>query len=85
MNKYIIQFKPMGPYFFGMENRKVSQENINTDEANYFLKSSKFPQQSTILGAIRFFFLQNVCPENKSREPLDPGRFVPGQGDSLKA
>ena len=28
---------------------------------------------------------QNVCPENKSREPLDPGRFVPGQGDSLKA
>ncbi|MFZ1560580.1 MAG: type III-B CRISPR module-associated Cmr3 family protein [Saprospiraceae bacterium] len=64
MNKYIIQFKPMGPYFFGMENRKVSQENINTDEANYFLKSSKFPQQSTILGAIRFFFLQNVCPEN---------------------
>lgn len=64
MNKYIVQFKPMGPYFFGMENRRVSQENINIDEANYFLKSSLFPQQSTILGALRFFFLQNVCPEN---------------------
>lgn len=62
MNKYIFQFTPTCPYFFGAENRRQDINKAKDDTANYYLKSFAFPQQSTVLGAVRYFFLQNVCP-----------------------
>ena len=68
MSKYILKITPTSQYFFGAENRKASD---NT--ANYFLHSLAFPQQSTVLGAVRYFFLKFVCPETifKNNEIID--------------
>lgn len=63
MNKYLFQFTPTGAYFFGAENRRVDVMKDKDDTANYYLKSFPFPQQSTILGSIRYFFLQKICPD----------------------
>lgn len=57
-NKYLFQFTPTSPYFFGAENRKATD-----DTANYYLHSFPFPQQSSIVGAVRYFFLKFVCPK----------------------
>lgn len=66
MPKYILELKPTGVYFFGGENRRSTGNEDRQAErtANYFLKSLAFPQQSTVLGAVRFFFLQYVCPDS---------------------
>lgn len=51
MEKITIKFTPLEDYFFGQENKDKN------GDANYFLKSNRLPQPTTILGAIRFWLL----------------------------
>jgi len=63
-NKYLMRFTPTDKYFFGSENQSPNTDkNKSQNEviANYFLKSFVIPQQSTMLGVVRHFFLKFVA------------------------
>lgn len=49
MSKYLVTLKPLDYYFFGNEIAFDSEDG----KINYFVKSNIFPQQTTILGALR--------------------------------
>lgn len=64
---YKIDLRPMDVFFFGGE-----QHFGEGDDANYFVRSNYFPQQSGILGMLRHqLLIQNDCipitPNNKSK------------------
>lgn len=50
--RYKILFTPLDSFFWGGE------KTFGADNENYFVKSRFFPQQTTILGTLRFEFLQ---------------------------
>ncbi|HPF52162.1 MAG TPA: type III-B CRISPR module-associated Cmr3 family protein [Draconibacterium sp.] len=63
---YKIDLRPMDVFFFGGE-----QHFGEGDDANYFVRSNYFPQQSGILGMLRHqLLIQNKCipitPNNKT-------------------
>lgn len=63
---YKIDLRPMDVFFFGGE-----QHFGEGDDANYFVRSNYFPQQSGILGMLRHqLLIQNDCipitPNNKT-------------------
>lgn len=51
---YLIRLTPLTPYFFGSE-KTLSGDNGAT---NYFARSNKLPQQSAILGLLRYQLLK---------------------------
>lgn len=51
---YFFRLTPVGKFFFGNE-RTFGQD----DETNYFVRSNAFPQQTSILGMLRFELLKN--------------------------
>ncbi|MEL7063040.1 MAG: type III-B CRISPR module-associated Cmr3 family protein, partial [Bacteroidota bacterium] len=53
MPTYHIKFTPLEPYFFGDERSFNSDDN-----ANYFVRSRIYPQQTTLLGALRYDLLR---------------------------
>jgi CRISPR-associated protein Cmr3 len=55
MSEITLKITPIDTYFFGAENI-----NPLNEEANYFLKSNRLPQQSTLLGALRYAILLNA-------------------------
>ncbi len=58
--KYLIKFKPVDLFFFGQENkyRRRLENGKEKFEADYYQESAYFPQQTTILGALRYLLLQ---------------------------
>lgn len=54
MTDYLIKLLPLTPYFFGGEN------TFGEDSTNYFVRSNYLPQQTTLLGFLRYeLLLQN--------------------------
>jgi CRISPR-associated protein Cmr3 len=53
MPKYLIELTPIDTFFFGGETTFGQG-----DSANYFAKSNLFPQQTTLLGVLRYVLLQ---------------------------
>jgi len=53
MPNYQVKITPLEYYFFGGEKHN---EDLTT---NYFVESNDYPQQSTLLGLVRYFLLQN--------------------------
>ena len=52
-NRYLLKIKPLGNFFFGNERK------FNADgKVNYLVKSNQYPQQTTLLGMLRFMMLQ---------------------------
>ncbi|MDP2303481.1 MAG: type III-B CRISPR module-associated Cmr3 family protein [Ignavibacteria bacterium] len=51
-NKYLVKLTPHDKFFFGGENTFGEG-----DSRNYFVKSNYFPQQTTLLGLIRYQLL----------------------------
>lgn len=63
---YKINLRPMDVFFFGGE-----QHFGEGDDANYFVRSNYFPQQSGILGMLRHqLLIQNNCIPVKGKEAL---------------
>lgn len=55
MNKsYLIKFRPVETYFFGGETTFGDDRTTQ----NYFVKSNYYPQQTTLLGMLRFELLK---------------------------
>ena len=53
MTDYLVKLTPLTPFFFGGENTFGEGE-----ETNYLAKSNYFPQQTTLLGLIRYELLR---------------------------
>ncbi|NLK92337.1 MAG: hypothetical protein GX273_04280, partial [Bacteroidales bacterium] len=59
MCKYQILLTPVEAYFFGGEKHSKSQQGIVMD---YFVRSELYPQQTTLLGVLRYYLLmKNQC------------------------
>lgn len=58
MSKYLIRMKPIDTFFFGQENKYRKRKGDPIPQADYFQRSSYFPQQTTLLGALRYCLLQ---------------------------
>lgn len=62
MSKYLITLKPTGKFFFGGEMTFQVGDNekdeFNQQFASYIIESSKFPQQTSLLGMLRFILLR---------------------------
>lgn len=59
MNNYLITLTPLGKYFFGGDMTfQVENNKTHNDEfASYIIKSNKFPQQTSLLGMMRYLLL----------------------------
>ncbi|MDO4695791.1 MAG: type III-B CRISPR module-associated protein Cmr3 [Porphyromonas sp.] len=67
MPTYLVRLTPIDKFFFGQK------KTFGNDNANYFVHSSYFPQQTTLLGLLRYQLLQiagnNVFKDNKIAKP----------------
>lgn len=63
IKKYLIKLKPLGKFFFGGDATfKVDSdksEEYNEKFSSYILHSFKMPQQTSLLGMMRFLLLSN--------------------------
>jgi CRISPR-associated protein Cmr3 len=81
MTKYLITFKPITPFFFGGEN--TFGEGT---EVNFFARSNYLPQQTTLLGFLRYELLQqnNLIGSNPSEnnwnQLIGPASFLMQNG-----
>lgn len=57
MTRYQVLFTPIEGYFFGGEK---SVKNNDKFEMDYFVTSELYPQQTTLLGALRFTLLKQA-------------------------
>jgi CRISPR-associated protein Cmr3 len=73
MTKYLVSFLPVGNFYFGGEHGFDSD-----DRKNYLVHSNPFPQQTTLLGALRYAILQ-------ANDALTPVGGTPYNGKDLKA
>lgn len=56
--KYLVNIKPLETYMFGTDQKfKYPNEEL-TGKESYFVKSSEVPEQTTILGLLRFLILK---------------------------
>ena len=59
MNKtYLITLTPVGKFFFGGD-MNFTVNGKDTDFTSYIICSNKFPQQTSLLGMLRFLVLRN--------------------------
>lgn len=61
MSKYQITLKPVDKFFFGgdMTFKVEGQEGFNEQYSSYIIRSTMFPQQTSLLGMLRFLLLRN--------------------------
>ncbi len=63
MNTYLIKLTPHDKFFFGTD------KEFGADNRNYFVKSGYFPQQTTLLGMLRYQLLcqapEDIFRDNK--------------------
>ena len=56
--QYLIKLKPIDKFFFGGE-MTFSFDGDDSEYASYVIKSNYFPQQTSLLGMLRFLILRN--------------------------
>lgn len=68
MSKYLISLTPIGKFFFGGDNtfsigdendKKNKHKRFNDKFSSYIIQSNLFPQQTSLLGMLRFLILSN--------------------------
>lgn len=67
---YLVDLTPIGNYFFGSENTFSSTDKatIDTSITNYLVRSRMYPQQTTLLGLMRYVLL---IKEGKLNKPVE--------------
>ncbi|KGL48552.1 type III-B CRISPR module-associated protein Cmr3 [Porphyromonas gulae] len=85
---YLIKLTPLDKFFFGQK------KTFGDDNANYFVYSSLFPQQTTLLGLLRYQLLQiagedvfkdnKIQDEHKAAELIGEQSFSPFVKDKLQ-
>ncbi len=91
MTKYLIELTPVDMFFFGTENRYRPRKHKGAPkfEADYFQRSAKFPQQTTVLGALRYLILQEngqipITNNDEAKNLIGPSGFQINNGNKLK-
>lgn len=91
MNKtYLITLTPMGKFFFGGD-MTFTVNGKETDYTSYIIRSTKFPQQTSLLGMLRFLILRNdtsafnalsqsITDRDKARELIGAKSFEASGG-----
>ena len=60
MSKYIVKLTPQGKYFFGGEMTfETGNESFDEKFSSYIIHSLTMPQQTSLLGMLRFLLLSN--------------------------
>lgn len=63
MSKYLITLTPTGKFFFGGDMTFMigddDKSKYNERYSSYYIKSNHFPQQTSLLGMLRFLILRN--------------------------
>jgi len=68
---YLCTLEPVDTFFFGGET------TFGDDGTNYYAKSNRLPQQTSLLGMLRYLLLMNVKPDRKKRkEVIGPKSFI---------
>lgn len=57
-NTYLITLTPTGKFFFGGD-MTFTVNGKETEYTSYIIRSNKFPQQTSLLGMLRFLILRN--------------------------
>ncbi|KKC51150.1 type III-B CRISPR module-associated protein Cmr3 [Porphyromonas gulae] len=88
MSNYLIKLTPLDKFFFGQK------KTFGDDNANYFVYSSHFPQQTALLGLLRYQLLQiagedvfkdnKIQDTNKAAELIGEQSFSPFVKDKLQ-
>lgn len=70
---YLVEMTPIGNYFFGSENTFSSTDKATKDSkiTNYLVRSRMYPQQTTLLGLIRYVLLVKEGKLNDTAEDID--------------
>ena len=86
MSRYLIKLFPTGKFFFGGEMTfqvgDDERDSFNSQYASYIIKSEKFPQQTSLLGMLRFLLLRKSdyfdCQHNKIKSECkdDVGKLI---------
>ena len=80
MSTYLIKLTPLDKFFFGQK------KTFGDDNANYFVYSSHFPQQTTLLGLLRYQLLQiageEIFKDNKIQDEHKAGELIGKQSFS---
>lgn len=67
MSKYRITLTPVDKFFFGgdmtFQVGDKEDDKFNKRYKSYIIQSSRFPQQTSLLGMLRFLILRNAGPE----------------------
>ena len=56
---YLISLSPMGKFFFGGD-MTFTLNGKDSENSSYFIKSNLYPQQTSLLGMLRFLILTNA-------------------------
>lgn len=56
--KYLVKISPLEPYSFGGDQNFKYKDEVPTGKESYFLRSKEVPEQTTILGTLRYLILQ---------------------------
>lgn len=80
MYTYLVKLTPMDKFFFGQKN------TFEEDNVNYFVRSSHFPQQTALLGLLRYQLLLNsgsdIFSDNKIVEATEAAKLIGKQSFS---
>ncbi len=57
--RYLVTMKPLEPYSFGNDQNFTYPGEKATGKETYFVKSKDIPEQTSILGLLRYLVLQN--------------------------
>lgn len=83
MSKYLISLTPTGKFFFGNDTTfPIGQEKDekfkkhNEQFSSYIVHSNYFPQQTSLLGMLRFLLLSNSNAFDKSKQSIISGQDI---------
>lgn len=68
-NQYLITLTPAGNYFFGNDRGFGDKTDNPNAILNYLVSGLKYPQQTTLLGFLRYELLRNAgCLAPKTQD-----------------
>ena len=90
MNSYLITLTPTGKFFFGGDmtfDVKGETEENTRKYSSYIIRSNRFPQQTSLLGMLRFLILRNagedVFCHDKIVDPTKASELIGEKGFSV--
>lgn len=99
MSKYRITLTPVDKFFFGgdmtFQVGNDEKNEFNTQYSSYIIQSSMFPQQTSLLGMLRFLILRNaggdvfkngkIVDKKKADELIGGRSFMVGRDNDFKS